>query len=218
VEDGSDQKNLWWVGPAAIGWIQYRDLGLTGEVAKRGDASLMTLAVAVAVWTAHDGPLQEQCGLEEAKHRLIVALNRGQLIAQDEHGAPIPLRDWGFMRFTGSPFGTVPTQRAGKFGRSYGQILLPSDDVMRLWPSTVRMKAKSVVTTGAAIKTAIQDLAKQLTDRPEMTLAEAIDFCRRHGVSPRQVRIKVWPDARELATLPRLAPPGRKRRRAMPAA
>lgn len=61
--------------------------------------------------------------------------------------------------------------------------------------------------------TAIKALTSHLKSNPQMTRAEAAAWCREsgHNLGKRAFE-RVWPQAREHADLPRIAPPGRKRK------
>jgi hypothetical protein len=60
---------------------------------------------------------------------------------------------------------------------------------------------------------AVKALKKELEVDRDMRVAEAISFCESQNfrVSERRIRSRVWPDARKLAGLLPLAPPGRKK-------
>jgi hypothetical protein len=58
---------------------------------------------------------------------------------------------------------------------------------------------------------ATTDLAEKLKINPEWKRKDALDYCQRaFGVTERSFQYRIWPDARELAGLPRRALPGRK--------
>jgi hypothetical protein len=216
-EERQVPEQPWWDVPAALAWILYRDRGFSDFITSSGGIMSTHLAGATVI-----DRRPSQCSEEDAEERLIEALKAPQLIAL---GVPlngpasgrghieIPSSDWPFMRFRNHPVIAAPKPGLRDvFTKRYGLIILRADDVMRLWPSTIEAEGENP--TVAAAKRATKTLVTMLLANPDMTLQGAMQICcPGFGVSQRQVRSDVWPNAREEAGLPRKAPPGRKPKR-----
>jgi hypothetical protein len=96
------------------------------------------------------------------------------------------------------------------------EILLFKEDVSRVLcdgeAASQREPRESAAIAGETA--AIRALGAHLSSRPQLTRAEAAEWCRAHGfnISRRGLQYRVWPAAREEAGLEAKAPPGRRRK------
>ena len=122
--------------------------------------------------------------------------------------SPDPKRSW--------PDATVPEYRF-----RLALILLSSVDVIKVLcgnknPSELRIHTEGIRDGSPANsgqeKAATRALAAFLNGKPDVTRADAADWCHAGGLklTKRGFQSRVWPEARKQAGLSPTAPPGRK--------
>lgn len=94
---------------------------------------------------------------------------------------------------------------------SVSDVRIERAEILREWPAP-GAAVKRAAASSAAEKRAVAALATRLKADREMKRGDAATFCEtEHGIGPTAFKARVWPQAREMAGLPRHAASGRPR-------